>query len=73
MRNMALGLIVLFSMPLVAQQSVPEIPFESVADFLQLPDGINFGHGSRRARVGTSPLAYGQLNRQAMWIGLVGE
>src|ERR1700689_3380003 len=25
------------------QQSVPEIPFDSVADFLKLPPGMNFG------------------------------
>jgi streptogramin lyase len=29
--------------PAFPQQSVPEIPFDSVADFFQLPDGINFG------------------------------
>ena len=27
----------------LAQQSVPEIPFDSVADFPKLPDGMNFG------------------------------
>src|SRR5580693_9688186 len=27
----------------LAQQSVPEIPFESVPDFLKLPPGMNFG------------------------------
>mgnify|MGYP003350701345 CR=1 FL=1 len=25
------------------QQSVPDIPFESVPDFLKLPEGMNFG------------------------------
>ena len=29
--------------PAFAQQGVPEIPFESVADFFKLPDGLNFG------------------------------
>ncbi|MGH9680727.1 MAG: peptidyl-alpha-hydroxyglycine alpha-amidating lyase family protein, partial [Candidatus Acidiferrales bacterium] len=29
--------------PLFAQQSVPEIPFDSVPDFLKLPPGMNFG------------------------------
>ena len=27
----------------IAQQSVPQIPFDSVADFPKLPDGMNFG------------------------------
>ena len=29
--------------PAMAQQSVPEIPFDSVPDFLKLPPGMNFG------------------------------
>jgi sugar lactone lactonase YvrE len=29
--------------PSSAQQSVPQIPFDSVADFPKLPDGMNFG------------------------------
>jgi sugar lactone lactonase YvrE len=29
--------------PAFAQQGVPEIPFDSVADFFKLPDGLNFG------------------------------
>ncbi len=29
--------------PSFAQQSVPQIPFDSVADFPKLPDGMNFG------------------------------
>jgi hypothetical protein len=32
-----------FTQPCFAQQSVPQIPFESVADFPKLPDGMNFG------------------------------
>ena len=43
MKKWALALIVLLSLPLFAQQSVPEIPFDSVADFLKLPAGMNFG------------------------------
>ena len=27
----------------LAQQNVPEIPFESVPEFLKLPEGMNFG------------------------------
>jgi DNA-binding beta-propeller fold protein YncE len=39
-------LIVFFALvasPLFAQQSAPEIPFDSVPDFLKLPPGMNFG------------------------------
>src|SRR6476469_2834660 len=44
MRNGALMLVLLLSWPPVfAQQSPPDIAFESVPDFLQLPDGMNFG------------------------------
>jgi len=46
MRKAALALVLLISMPALAQQGVPEIPFESVPDFLQLPDGLNFGEVS---------------------------
>jgi sugar lactone lactonase YvrE len=34
---------VLPAVPLIAQQSVPEIAFDSVADFPKLPDAMNFG------------------------------
>ena len=34
---------VLLAAPLIAQQNVPELAFDSVADFPKLPDGINFG------------------------------
>jgi sugar lactone lactonase YvrE len=34
---------VLLAAPLIAQQDVPELAFDSVADFPKLPDGINFG------------------------------
>ena len=43
MRNGALVLLLLLSWPALAQQSAPDIPFESVPDFLQLPEGMNFG------------------------------
>jgi DNA-binding beta-propeller fold protein YncE len=33
----------LFALPVLAQQSVPEIPFDSVPDFFKLPPGMNFG------------------------------
>src|SRR5215210_6661192 len=32
--------------PAAAQQTVPEIAFDSVADFLKLPPGMNFGEVS---------------------------
>jgi sugar lactone lactonase YvrE len=42
--RIALTLLVLFlSMPAAAQQSAPDIPFDSVPDFLKLPAGMNFG------------------------------
>src|SRR5262249_58322217 len=34
---------VLLAAPSMAQQHVPEIAFDSVADFPKLPDGMNFG------------------------------
>jgi sugar lactone lactonase YvrE len=38
--------VVLLVSPLLAQQNVPEIQFESVPDFLKLPAGTNFGEVS---------------------------
>src|ERR1700740_3541596 len=35
--------LLLFVAPAFAQQNVPEIPFDSVADFLKLPPGMNLG------------------------------
>ena len=44
MKNCLLVLVLaLIASPLFAQQSVPEIPFDSVPDFLKLPPGMNFG------------------------------
>src|SRR5580765_7743085 len=43
---MKICLLVLSSLlaaPAFAQQSVPELPFDSVANFLKLPSGMNFG------------------------------
>src|SRR5215831_11809652 len=34
---------VLLAAPLIAQQNVPKLAFDSVADFPKLPDGMNFG------------------------------
>ena len=35
--------VVLLGSPALAQQTVPNIPFESVPDFLTLPPGLHFG------------------------------
>ena len=37
------AVLALIALPSLAQQSVPDIPFDSVADFLKLPAGMNFG------------------------------
>jgi len=37
------SLAFVFSTVPSAQQSIPDLPFDSVADFLKLPDGMNFG------------------------------
>ena len=42
MKTALLAMFVLAA-PLIAQQSVPEIQFDSVPDFLKLPPGTNFG------------------------------
>jgi streptogramin lyase len=39
----ALGLLFLSSMPVTAQQAVPEIPFDSIPDPLKLPTDVHFG------------------------------
>ena len=36
-------LLTLLTAPAFAQQSAPEIPFDSIPDFLHLPSGLNFG------------------------------
>jgi len=42
----ALGVLVLLSSPVVAQQDVPEIPFESIPDPLKLPPDLYFGEAT---------------------------
>jgi NHL repeat len=42
----ALGTLVLLSSPVMAQQSVPEIPFESIPDPLMLPADLYFGEAT---------------------------
>jgi DNA-binding beta-propeller fold protein YncE len=46
MRPCLVGLFVLFATPSFAQQSVPELAFDSVANFLKLPPGMNLGEVS---------------------------
>jgi streptogramin lyase len=43
MKICLIALFALLAVPSFAQQSVPEIPFDSVPDFLKLPPGVNFG------------------------------
>src|ERR1019366_7137062 len=43
MKTCLFAFFVLFAPLAYAQQSVPEIPFDSVPDFLKLPFGMNFG------------------------------
>ena len=43
MKNWVLAFLVLVTVRAFAEQNVPEIPFQSVPDFLKLPDGMNFG------------------------------
>src|ERR1039458_7328522 len=42
----ALGLLLLSSAPVMAQQAVPEIPFESIPDPLKLPPDLYFGEAT---------------------------
>jgi len=43
MKTILFSLALLAAAPVLAQQSVPDIPFDSTADFLKLPAGMNFG------------------------------
>src|SRR6202790_3629019 len=43
MKRCLVTLFLLLVSPSFAQQTVPEIPFDSVPDFLKLPPGVNFG------------------------------
>jgi len=46
MKSGVFAVFVLLAVPAFAQSPVPEIPFDSVADFLKLPPGMNFGEVS---------------------------
>jgi 6-bladed beta-propeller len=43
MKTILFSLALLAAAPALAQQSVPDISFDSTADFLKLPGGMNFG------------------------------
>ena len=43
MKTWLFVLLVLVAAPSFGRQSVPEIPFDSVPDFLTLPPSVNFG------------------------------
>src|SRR3981081_2840183 len=43
MKSLWFAFLVLLTAPSFAQQSVPEIAFDSVPDFPNLPNGMNFG------------------------------
>src|SRR5262245_26853679 len=43
MKPCLLVVFALVAAPLIAQQSVPEIQFDSIPDFFKLPPGMNFG------------------------------
>jgi len=43
MKICLLALSLLLAVPAFAQQSVPDLPFDSVPNFLKLPSGMNFG------------------------------
>src|SRR5216117_4569332 len=40
---LCVSIVILLALPLFAQQSVPEISFDSAPDFFKLPPGMNFG------------------------------
>jgi hypothetical protein len=46
MRRALFGLFLLMTSPALAQQSVPNIPFESVPNPLHLPHNVYFGEAS---------------------------
>ena len=46
MKRSVLALLILLAVSATAQTPVPEIPFDSVPDFLKLPPGTNFGEVS---------------------------
>ena len=46
MKGCLIAALVLSATPAFAQSSVPDLPFESVPDFLKLPAGMNFGEVS---------------------------
>jgi sugar lactone lactonase YvrE len=43
MKKLLIACLALLAAPALAQQNVPEIPFQSVPDYPKLPEGMNFG------------------------------
>src|SRR3979409_2548539 len=43
MKTLVTAFLLALAAPAFAQQTAPEIAFDSVADFVKLPDGMNFG------------------------------
>src|SRR6266487_3948341 len=82
---LGVSIVILLALPLFAQQSVPEISFDSVPDFFKLPSGMNFGEVSgvavdskgniyvfTRSNTATGP-AYGPAAAQLLEFGPKGE
>src|SRR3954469_21807820 len=78
------ALCLCFAIPAVAQQTVPEIPFDSVPDFLKLPENMYLGEVSGVAvnskkhlfvlsRGNTSGPAYGAAATQLLEFGPDGK
>src|SRR5215831_16266605 len=77
--------LLLFVCPAFAQQNVPDLPFDSIADFFKLPPAMNFGEVSgvavdskgnvyvfTRSNTATGP-AYGPAAAQLLEFGPKGE
>jgi hypothetical protein len=81
---LALGTFVLLASPVMAQQAVPEIPFESISDPLKLPSDLYFGEATSVAvnskghvfvfsRGNTSGHAYAASAAQLLEFGVDGN
>ena len=84
MKSCLFALFVLLAPPVLAQQSAPEIAFDSVPDFLKLPPGMNFGevpgvavnsrgHVFVLSRGNTTGPAYAAAATQLLDFGPAGE
>jgi DNA-binding beta-propeller fold protein YncE len=84
MRHWVAGLVILFSTPILAQQNVPVLEFDSVPDPLRLPPNMYFGevagvavnskgHVFAFSRGNTNGPAYGAAAAQLLEFGPDGE